>query len=147
MSRTIAVALAMLAFGALPATAQQDADDAPPPVLSISSWVCPQGAIGDIAEDYDTNTRPIEDELVAEGLMISAGLYFHAWADEYNVNYYRVAPDLESLFAAIQEVGTRFAARNPDQEPGPGPFAVCAQHKDNIYFMGPSTNDPDGDQG
>jgi len=144
MSRTIPAALAMLLIATVPLAAQDDDDDGDGGgVLSISSYVCPQSAIGDIAESYDANTRPIEDELVAEGTLISAGLFFHAWADEYNVNYYRRAADIPTLLAAIAEVGQRFQAQNPDQADGPGPFAQCSQHRDNIYFMGPSTGDSD----
>ena len=147
MSRTIPAALAMLLIATVPLAAQDDDDDGPAGVLSISSYVCPQSAIGDIAEDYDANTRPIEDELVTEGRLMSAGLFFHAWADEYNVNYYRIAEDIPTLLAAIAEVGQRFQAQNPDQADGPGPFAQCSQHKDNIYFMGPSTEAEPPDNG
>ena len=140
MPRTVPAALALLLLAAVPLAAQEEDDDGPDGgVLSISSYVCPQSAIGDIAEGYDTNTRPIEDELVTEGMLISAGLFFHAWADEYNVNYYRRAADLPSLFAAIAEVGERFEAQHPELADGPGPFAQCSAHKDNIYFMGPTT--------
>ena len=143
MHRTVLAAFLALLVAA-PLAAQDD--DGPPNVLSISSYVCPQSAMGDIADAYDTDTRPIEDELVAEGMLLNAGLYFHAWADEYNVNYYRIAPDIPTLLEAIAEVGNRFAERNPDAD-GPGPFAVCTAHKDGIYFMGPSTQATAPDSG
>lgn len=140
MVRTLALLASLVLI--LPAVVSAQ-DGGPPQVLSISSWQCPQSAIGDIAEDYDMNTRPIEDELVSEGLMISAGLYFHAWADEWNVNYYRIAPSMEGLFSAIAEVGRRFGERHPDLV-DESPFDVCTAHKDNIYFVGPSTGDSEG---
>ena len=148
MPRTIPAALAMLLLVSVPLAAQgDDDDDGPSGVLSISSYVCPQSAIGDIADNYDANTRPIEDQLVTEGKLMSAGLFFHAWADEYNVNYYRVAEDIPTLLAAIAEVGQRVAAQSPDLADGPGPFAQCSAHKDNIYFMGPSTEAEPSDNG
>lgn len=101
--------------------------------------MCPQSAISDIADNYDTYTRPVEDELVTEGMLLGAGLFFHAWSDEYNVNYYRVAPNMAGLFEAVAEVGRRVSERNPELADGPGPFAVCTAHNDNIYFMGPTT--------
>lgn len=126
---------------ALPATAlaQEQDDDGPGGVLSISSWQCPQASIGDIAEAYDTYTRPVEDQMIVEGKMMGAGLYFHAWADEWNVNYYRIAPTMDGLLAAVAEVGERVVEANPELADDPGPFAVCTAHKDNLYFMGPTT--------
>lgn len=137
MIRSFVAGLALALIG--PAALHAQDDDAPPQVLSVSSYVCPQSSISDIAENYDTYTRPVEDELVTEGMLLGAGLFFHAWADEYNVNYYRVAPSMAGLFEAVAEVGRRVTEQNPELADGPGPFAVCTAHKDNIYFMGPST--------
>ncbi len=141
--------LTILALGlAFPTTAMaQDDDDREPTILSISSYQCPNSAIGAISAGYDSITRPVEEELVAEGKMASAGLFFHAWADEWNVNYFRTGYDIGGLIDAIAEVGTRVTAANPDLADGPGLFAACTAHKDNIYFIGPSTGDDDDDDG
>ena len=77
--------------------------------------------------------------------MASAGLFFHAWADEWNVNYYRTGYDIGGLIDAIAEVGARVQEAHPELADGPGPFAVCTAHKDNIYFLGPRTGDDDDD--
>ncbi len=139
MNRFGITGLALCLAWPLAGVAQQPAPQPPPSILSISSWQCPQSEIEKISQDYDTNTRPVEQELVNEGKLIGAGMYFHAWSDEWNVNYYRIAPSMEGLFAAVTEVGQRVAQRNPQAAGGPGPFAACTAHKDNIYFMGPTT--------
>ncbi|GMR14354.1 MAG: hypothetical protein BMS9Abin29_2605 [Gemmatimonadota bacterium] len=145
----LATAILVLSL-AVPSTAmaqEDDAEDREATILSISSYQCPNSAIAGIASNYDSLTRPVEEELVAEGKMASAGLFFHAWADEWNVNYYRTGYDIGSLVDAIAEVGTRVREANPDLGDGPGPFAACTAHKDNIYFFGPRTGDNDDDAG
>ena len=114
------------------------AQDSLPRGMTVSQYQCPQSAISDISRQYDSITRPVEDELVAEGLMVGAGLFFHQWGDEWNVNYYRLGQDQQSIMDAIAEVGRRVQARYPDAQ-GPGLFAECTAHKDNIYFWGPRT--------
>lgn len=134
MARLMAVAvlLAVLVPGA--ASAQQQ--DTLPRTLVISSWICPQAEIPRIAAAYDSITRPIEEELVRQGRMAGAGLYFHDWADEWNVNYYRLAMDRAQAFDAVAEVARLTEERHPD---APNVFAACTAHKDNIYVWGPRT--------
>jgi len=117
--------------------AQEQADETM--ILSISSWVCSQDAIQDISESYQTYTQPVEKELIDEGMLENSGLYFHAWADEWNVNYYRIAPTFNGLFDAISEVTRRVNERHPEMADEMNPFEVCSAHKDNIYFMPQST--------
>lgn len=104
-------------------------------IMSISAWVCPQGAVQDIAESYETYTQPVEKELIDEGMLVNTGLFFHAWADEWNVNYFRIAPSMDGLFDAITEVTRRVNERNPDLGDEANPFSACTAHKDNIYFI------------
>ncbi len=135
------VAVAALAL-TLPAALIAQAADAPPQILSVSQWVCPTSALREISENYEQNTLPVEREMVAEGKMASAGMFFHAWADEWNVGYYRVGFGMDGLMDAVAEVGRRVSERNPALADGPGPFAACTAHKDNLYFLGPNTNAP-----
>jgi hypothetical protein len=142
--RTTTLALtAVLTTGlASPMTAQEEAP-APPQVLIVASFVCPMTTVADIARDYETYTKPVEQELVAEGALASAGLYFHAFADEWNVNHYRLGYDIGDMLDAMQTVNQRVVERNPEREGGAGPFAACTAHKDNIYGFGPGTGRPD----
>ena len=124
---------------AIPATLQAQEDTPPATVLTISSYQCPQSEIGAISEGYEQYTRPVEDELVEEGVLVSAGLFFHVWADEWNVNYFRTGYDLDEVIEAVAEVGRRVTARNPALANQPGLFAACTAHKDGIYAFGPGT--------
>lgn len=133
MLRLTLLALVSLLVAPVMVHAQEQADQ--PMILSISSWVCPQSEIEAISETYRTYSQPIEKELIDEGMLVNTGLYFHAWGDEWNVNYFRIAPTLEGLLAAVSEVGRRVNERHPELADGPNPFAVCSAHKDNIYFM------------
>ena len=146
MKRLTLMILALgLAFPTMAMAQEGDDEDREAAILSISSYQCPNSAIEGISAGYDSITRPVEEELVEEGKMASAGLFFHAWADEWNVNYYRTGYDIGGLIDAIAEVGTRVTAANPDLADGPGLFAACTAHKDNIYFFGPRTGDDDDD--
>lgn len=106
----------------------------------MSSYKCPQVEIEGIAEDYDTYSRPVEEEVVERGTFASAGLFFHFWADEWNVNYYRTGYDVAEMMDAIAEINETVLERNPELADQPGPFAACGEHKDGIYTFGPGTN-------
>lgn len=141
--------LGVLALGlAFPvaAMAQDGDDDRDATILMISSYQCANSDIDAIVEEYNATTKPVEQAVIAEGMMESTGLFFHAWADEWNVNYYRIGYDIGEMLDAIAEVGSRIAAANPDADGG-GAFVACTAHKDNIYFLGPSTGDDDDDGG
>ena len=135
MARLTAVAVLLVVLTPA-ATSGQQQQDSVPRALLISSWICPQAEIARIAAAYDSITRPIEEELVRAGRMAGAGLFFHDWADEWNVNYYRLAMNRAQAFDAIAEVGRLTEERHPN---APNVFASCTAHKDNIYFWGPRT--------
>lgn len=143
VSAVAALVLLVSAPHALQAQEEEPAD--PPAILSISAWICPQDALQDIAEDYETYTQPVEKELIDEGMLLNSGLFFHAWGDEWNLNYYRIAPTMDGLFEAVAEVGNRVDERHPELADQAGPFAVCSAHKDNIYWMPTSTARLDSD--
>ncbi len=136
MSHTPFVALALGMLLPLAAQAQEEEQQQLPRGLFISQWICPQSAIQGISQNYDSLTVPIEQELVNEGLLEGAGMFFHRWGDEWNVNHYRAGQDRDGVFEAIAEVGRRFNERYPDS---PNRFAECTAHRDNIYFYGPRT--------
>lgn len=145
VSAVAALVLLVSAPHAVLAQEQDEESSDSPAVLSISAWICPQDALQDIAENYETYTQPIEKELIDEGMLVNSGLFFHAWGDEWNLNYYRIAPTMDGLFEAVAEVGNRVDERHPELADQAGPFAVCSAHKDNIYWMPTSTARLDSD--
>lgn len=144
---TTLLVTAALSGVAVPIEAQDEAETPSATVLMISYYQCPQEAIAGISESYDQYTRPVEEEKVAEGVFTGAGLFFHWWADEWNVNYFRTGYDIADMMDAIAEINETVVERNPELEDEPGPFAQCTAHKDGIYSFGPGTNrtpPPDG---
>lgn len=132
-------AFAVLLVAAPPAAAQEE-ESPSATVLMISYYQCPQSAIAEISESYDQYVRPVEEEFVEQGALAGAGLFFHWWADEWNVNYFRTGYDISDMLQAVQDVNATVVERNPELEDQPGPFAVCTAHKDGIYNFGPGTN-------
>ena len=139
MRRTPFTALALGLLLPTAVLAQDNQDEELPRAMFISQWICPQDAIQEISQSYDSITNPVEQELVNEGLMYGAGMFFHSWGDEWNVNWYRIGQDNAAVFSALQEVGRRVNERHEDP---PNLFAECTAHKDNIYFWGPRTAPP-----
>ncbi|MDH3456666.1 MAG: hypothetical protein OER90_07455 [Gemmatimonadota bacterium] len=136
MRRLMLLAIAVAVLLPTQALAQ---DDELARGMFFSHWQCPPALVGDIAAAYDSLIRPIEQELVNEGLMYGAGMFFHQWGDEYNVNWYRLGQDRDQVFDAIDEIGRRMEQRHPD---APNQFEECTAHKDNIYWWGPRTSPP-----
>lgn len=143
MKTTTAALAAALTFSMAAPLSGQDTE-APqfPQTLIVASFICPMASIGDIAEAYEAQFKPVDDELVAEGALAGAGLYFHAWGDEWNVHYYRLGNELTEMMEAIQAGGQRVFAQNPEWQETAGPFGICTAHKDNIYVFGPGTGRP-----
>ena len=136
MLRAVTLALVLSVFTSFTLQAQEEEAE-PPRGFFISSWQCPQNSIAEIFRAYDSLTVPIEQGLVNEGMLAFAGIYRHDWGDEWNVNRYRIAQDRDAVLTAIAEVNRRFEERHPDLPPGP--LSQCTAHKDNIYFLGPTT--------
>lgn len=140
------LSIAAVALFALPlAAAAQEADE-DPPMLQISAWMCPMG--GDMYDKVDEwwNTRslPLAQELVDEGKIESAGIFYHAWADEWNVQTYVIGKDIPSILAAVEEMNERGSDRYPDDA---GLAQWCTTHRDSFFQFGKGTEDGDDDEG
>lgn len=136
------ITLAALPLLALPqaAAAQVETEEATlPRALFISQWQCPAAALRGIARQYDSLVVPVEQELVNEGKLYGAGMFFHEWGDEWNLNWYRLGENRDQVFAALPEINRRLRERHPD---APNMLESCAAHRDNIYWWGPRTAPP-----
>lgn len=140
---TLALAATLTACLASPLTGRETDEPGPARILMVGSFICPGPAIQEIGRFYESTLKPVEEEVVAEGALVSTGLYFHTWGDEWNVHYYRIGYDLGDMLDGITTVNQRVQERNPELQGEPGPFAVCTAHKDNIYGLGPGTGRPD----
>lgn len=138
--RTIRLAAAALLALPLAAVAQ-DAEDEPQ-MLQITAWQCPMG--GGLYDKVDAwwneKNLPISQQMVDEGKIQSAGIFYHAWADEWNVQTYVIAKDIPTILAAVEEMNERGTAMYPDDE---GLSQWCTTHRDGFYQFGKSTEDKD----
>lgn len=122
------------------------ASDAPPmieegsePTLAVSFYTCDYPDLGAIIESYNERQRPITQALVDEGMLMSEGIYTHAWGDKWNFAITRAAADVPSLLAALDEGAARFQAAHGEDAASPME-EHCWAHKDNIYTMLMLTN-------
>lgn len=143
--RKLSAFLALLVGLAVPsALLAQDADA--PSVLRLSFYQCDLTEIGPVVEAIEAQQMPIWNDLVEEGMIDSYGHLIHAWADEWNFGIYTVGESVTAIIDAQTEFGERMQGVEPD--PATNLNAVCPAHRDNFYFMGPSTgDDEEGDGG
>ncbi len=75
---------------------------------------------------------------------MSAGTFIHAWADEWNLGIYTVAPSIQAVLDFNEEAASRYEERHPEAEDIFGP--ACPTHRDNFYVMGPRTGQNDEEE-
>ena len=68
--------------------------------------------------------------VVDTGPWTEAGIFYHAWADEWNVNFYYMGEDI----AAIDAGWDAYMASMDDAAPDITEY--CADHKDGFYTFG-----------
>ena len=138
---TVCACLAAALAWPTAALAQEEDDDSP--TLRISMFQCHWDQMGALMEELENRTVPIWDELVDEGMVMSAGTFVHAWADEWNLGIYTVAPSIQAVLDFNEEVARRYEERYPEAEDVFGP--ACPKHRDGFYVMGPRTGQDEGD--
>ena len=109
----------------------QDSDG--PPTLVTSFAMVPMSKVGEVNRMIDSLLVPILNGLVDEGMINSWGQFNHAWGDEWNVNFWYVAKDMNSFNAFWSEYVKRVGDKHP------GAFGEIVKHfkahKDNIYTI------------
>jgi hypothetical protein len=140
------LALALVAAFAVPtaAFAQEEAEeDDGNPMMAISSWKCDFANVGDVNDAWDTYGLPAAQQVVDSGLWSSAGVFYHVWADEWNVNYYMLGEDI----ATILEGWEQYVANLEDAPDSADITQWCKEHKDGFYQFGESTEGDDEEEG
>ena len=92
----LALAAAFMWPGAVVAQEEMAEEDTPP-MLMISSWNCDFGNMDKIGEDWNMRSINAAQSAVDNGSWGAAGIFYHAWADEWNVNYWAVGKDIPAL--------------------------------------------------
>lgn len=104
------------------------ADGPPGPSMALSSWKCTD--VGAVAEGWDSYTRAKAQAVVDSGQWSDAGAFYHAWAGEWNVNFYYMGADVSSIL----EGWSAFMASMDDD--APDLLKYCGEHKDGFYAFG-----------
>ena len=109
----------------------QDSDE--PTVLVFSQNMVKMSDMGKANEMMDSVFSPILNSLVDEGKLSAWGQLNHAWGDEWNLNIWYSAKDLDAFNAAWAEYVERVRKEHPDAF---GQVVELFQaHKDNIYSI------------
>jgi hypothetical protein len=64
-------------------------------------------------------------------------VFYHAWAGEWNVNFYYIADDIPAILAGWQSYTSSFGDDDPNLTD------YCTEHKDGFYAFGDSAESSD----
>ena len=103
-----------------------------PGTLVFSQNMVAMKDMGKVNKLIDSLSVPIWNEIMNEGMLMGWGQLNHEWGDEWNCNFYYIAKDKESFFAAWDEFVKRMGERHPDAWKEMIP--AFQAHKDNVYY-------------
>ncbi|MDX1700516.1 MAG: hypothetical protein R3250_07865 [Melioribacteraceae bacterium] len=122
-------ALALFLFVTSDAVWGQEAET---PMLVVSFQKVKMADMSKAEKLFEDNFAPILNAMVDEGYLLSWGRFVHAWGDEWNLNNWYTAKDMESFSAFWTEYTKRIGAENEAWEKLRG---MIQEHKDNIYVI------------
>ena len=131
-----AVAAAFIWPGAV--VAQEDMAEEAPPMLMISSWKCDFGDVGAIGADWEAGGVAAANAAIAAGHWASAGVFFHDWSDEWNVNFWAVGENETHLIEG-QDVSNAAYEAAAGEDGGLDLWKHCSEHTDGFYQLAQST--------
>ena len=107
---------------------EADASAPPGPAGAISSWKCTDvGAVNEAWNEYYSDKA---QAVVDAGQWSEAGVFYHAWANEWNVNFYYFAEDIPAILAGWDTYVGSMGDDAPDMN------QWCTEHKDGFYEFG-----------
>ena len=130
-----AVAAAFMWPGAV--VAQEDMAEETPPMLMISSWKCDFGDVGAIGQDWESAGVAAAQAAIDAGHWYAAGVYYHNWADEWNVNFWATGENEAHLIEG--QDASNAAYEEALGEDGLDLWAHCSEHKDGFYQLAQET--------
>jgi len=134
-----AVAAAFIWPGAVVAQ-EEMAEEATPPMMVISSWKCDFGNMDAIGEDWDMRAINGARQAVDNGSWMSAGVFYHSWADEWNVNFWALGEDIPALLEGQEASNAAYEDMYPE---GLDLWDNCSEHRDGFYQFGKAVEDGD----
>jgi len=123
----------------------QEMEEQAPPMLVISSWKCDFGEMGAIGQDWDGPGMAAAQAAVDAGKWYSAGVFYHDWADEWNVNYWAVGESEATLIEGQDIANAAYDDAMGDN--GLNLWDVCSEHKDGFYQLAQGTSPEPGEPG
>ena len=103
------------------------------PVLVVSFQKVKLSDIQTVNKMINEKFAPILNALVDEKMIGSWGLFDHAWGDEWNVNIWYVAKNMEAFNTFWKEYVKRLYEKEPDAWVKLRDY--IQEHKDNIYSI------------
>lgn len=140
---SFSLAAAFIWPGAVVAQEEMMEEEAPP-MLMISSWKCDFGDMGAIDEDWQTRGVPSAQAAIDAGHWYSAGVFYHDWADEWNVHFWAVGESEASLIEGQDASNSAYEAEYGE---GLNPWDHCSEHKDSFYQLANGTDSDAGAPG
>ncbi len=127
--------LIVLVFGAVEVFGQ-DSDKST--ILVFSQNQVKMSDVGKVNKMVDSVFSPILNTLVDEGKLSGWGQLNHAWGDEWNLNFWYSAKDIETFHKFWDEYVKRVSEKHPDAFGNT--VGYFQAHKDNIYTERKSYN-------
>lgn len=108
------------------------AQEAENPLLVVSYQKVKMTDMSKMSELFEKNFSAILNGLVDDGMIYSWGRFSHAWGDEWNLNVWYVAKDMNTFNAFWDEYMKRIGDNN---EAWAEMRNYIMEHKDNIYVI------------
>ena len=122
----------------------QEMEEEAPPMLMISSWKCDFGSVGAISEDWEAGGVAAANAAIAAGHWSSAGVFYHDWADEWNVNFWATGENEAHLIEG-QEASNEAYEAAAGEDGGLDLWKHCSEHKDGFYQLAQGTENAESD--
>ena len=100
------------------------------PTFIVSTHQCDMGGLEALIEQDRERVLPIMQDLVDEGMLMSAGEAVHQWGDEYNLITWQSGADHASALAGWQAMVERYNEAYPDDDLF---IETCPRHRDYFY--------------
>ena len=140
MNRRFGMLFVAAAFIWPGAVVAQDAEE-DPPMLMISQWKCDYGSMDAIEEDWNGAGVAAAQAAIEAGHWASAGVYYHTWADEWNVNFWAVGENEAHLIEGQEASNAAYDEALGDD--GLNLWKHCSAHKDGFYQFAESVEPAD----
>jgi len=110
---------------------QESKENQKPGILVFSQNMVPMSDVSKVNKMVDSVFAPILNGLADEGKIFGWGQLNHNWGDEWNLNFYYIAKDMDSFHDFWSEYVKTVSEKHP------GTFGNTVKyfqaHKDNIY--------------